>query len=217
MAQFQISIYIYSDKSEKEITEFTITPVELVVGENTINFVVKDNGKNVSVDFIINVVDKPTEVQPNEVYDENSNVDNTDNNNGQGENQNNINNKIKNYNKINLNYGFCIDNYSEVVWEKDINYLLETGPAIHCGGSVFFYPNSNNDIINLLIEYASFQGFTYLGNTNYAGNNVMVFEKNGIQFIGDKGWETGITDDNGIFYNGYSVIFQTDVNYKPFI
>jgi|GEM_PF-2349365 len=71
-------IGVYSDKSEKELTEFTITPVELVVGENTINFVVKDNGKDVSVDFTINVVDKPTEAQPNEEYNEYSNVDNTD-------------------------------------------------------------------------------------------------------------------------------------------
>lgn len=65
-------IGVYSDKSEKELTEFTITPVELVVGENTINFVVKDNGKDVSVDFAINVVEKP--IEDNYTDSEESNI-----------------------------------------------------------------------------------------------------------------------------------------------
>jgi len=61
-------IGVYTDKSEKELTEFTITPVELVVGENILTFKIN----NVSTDFIINVSEKPVETTE---YVDNGNPD----------------------------------------------------------------------------------------------------------------------------------------------
>ncbi len=50
-------IAVYSDNSKKELTEYTILPIELTVGENTISFSAEEKGNVIMTDLVVNVVD----------------------------------------------------------------------------------------------------------------------------------------------------------------
>ena len=212
-------IGVYTDKSEKELTEFTITPVELVVGENIINFVVKDNGKDVSVDFTINVVDKPTEVQSNEEY---NNVDNTDYNNNQENNSQEENNKNNNFGTpyLYLSKGYLgSSSYAPNIYtQHNINGYGEEGEDMF-ETCLFFYYDSNLNSRgyldpSIVIEIGQNLGYSYLGEYDWRADHLYLFEKNGIQYYGQG---VNLTNPEKTKDSYYNVTYQTNINYAPFI
>ncbi len=198
-------IGVYTDKSEKELTEFTITPVELVVGENTINFVVKDNGKDVSVDFTINVVDKPAEVQPNEEYNNVDNTDyNTENNNSQGENGGAYYDGPQ-YNTHEVALNRC----------RDAGYPYVSGGYLNithdhvgvCAYRVNYTPENKNrsDIDEVVVfDIAAYLGYSYIGDGEEVGEECKYFS-NGTETI--YFWHSTSTPGYGDLVKSYDLSF----------
>lgn len=216
-------IGVYSDKSEKELTEFTIAPVELVVGENIVNFVVKDNGKDVSVDFAINVVDKPTEAQPNKEYNnEYSNVNNqgyTENNNQ--EDNNLILGRFDGHDRVDFSRGY-IFNINDYEFDT-VNAFGQNVKAITKDAYFIYYDQSlSNNVISEycepdnfflpdLIEIGNYFGLTYIGQGNTYLGVYHIFEGNGHKYTGSQ--------HNGLGEHGekFVDVSFTDVVYFPYV